>query len=135
MRTAILAATLTVLCAAAGRPAGPQPPKVEGGKTIFQTICASCHGADARGGGPVAESLKTKPPDLRRIAQRRGGTFPEGEVAGFIDGRTRTPAHGTSEMPVWGDRLARAVKDEKEREGRVARNVEMLVAYLKTIQE
>ena len=135
MRTAILAAALTGLCAVAGRSAPPQPPKVEGGKVIFQTSCAACHGTDARGGGPVAESLKTKPPDLRRIAQRRGGTFPEGEVVGFIDGRTRTPAHGTREMPVWGDRLARAVKDEKEREARVARNVEMLVAYLKTIQE
>jgi mono/diheme cytochrome c family protein len=136
MRTAILAAALTSLCAAAGRTAPPEPPKgAEGGKNIFRTICASCHGRDARGGGPVAESLKTKPPDLRRIAQRRGGAFPEDEIARYIDGRTRTPAHGTSEMPVWGDSLARAVTDEQERERRIARAVEMLVAYLKTIQE
>jgi mono/diheme cytochrome c family protein len=136
MRTAILAAALTGLCAAAGQPAPRQPPKgAEGGKSIFRTICSSCHGTDARGGGPVAESLKTKPPDLRRIAQRRGGVFPEGDVARYIDGRARTPAHGTSEMPVWGDSLAKAVTDEQERERRIGRAVEMLVAYLKTIQE
>jgi mono/diheme cytochrome c family protein len=136
MRTAILAAALTGLCAAAGQTAPPEPPKgAEGGKTIFRTICSSCHGTDGRGGGPVAESLRTKPPDLRRIAQRRGSAFPEDEIARYIDGRTRTPAHGTSEMPVWGDSLAKAVTDEQERERRIARAVEMLVAYLKTIQE
>ena len=136
MRTAILAAALTGLCAAAGQPASSEPPQgAEGGNSIFRTICSSCHGTDARGGGPVAESLKTKPSDLRRIAQRRGGAFPEGDVARYIDGRTRTPAHGTSEMPVWGDSLAKAVSDEQEREQRIGRAVEMLVAYLKTIQE
>lgn len=136
MRTAILAAALTGLCATAGQAAAPEPPKgAEGGKGIFRTICSSCHGTDARGGGPVAESLKTKPPDLRRIAERRGGTFSEGEVAQYIDGRKRTPAHGTSEMPVWGDSLAKAVTDEQERERRIERAVEMLVTYLKTIQE
>jgi hypothetical protein len=83
----------------------------------------------------VAESLKTKPLDLRQIARRRGGTFPDGEIAQYIDGRTRTAAHGTTDMPVWGDSLAQAVTDEQERERRIERAVEMLVAYLKTIQE
>ena len=136
MRTAILAALVTGLCATAGEPAQSEPPKgAEGGKNIFRTICASCHGTDARGGGPVANSLKTKPPDLRRIAQRRGASFPKVDVARYIDGRERTPAHGTREMPVWGDGLASAVPEKEERERRIGRAIEMLVAYLETIRE
>jgi hypothetical protein len=38
-------------------------------------------------------------------------------------------------MPVWGDSLANSVTDEPERERRIARAVQLLVAYLKTIQE
>ena len=137
MRVAILAvAALAGLSVAAGEAAAQPPPTgAEGGKIIFRTVCASCHGMDARGDGPVTTSLRTRPANLRRIAQRRGGTFPDEEIARFIDGRTSTPAHGTSDMPVWGDSLAKAVTDEPERERRIARAVELLVAYLKTIQE
>lgn len=38
--------------------------------------CASCHGVDAKGEGPVAKSLNVKPSDLTRIAARSGGKFP-----------------------------------------------------------
>lgn len=125
-----------VLWAGMAEAARPEPPKgAEGGKRIFESVCAPCHGSDARGDGPVADSLKTKPADLRQIARRRGGSFPQGEVARHIDGRETTAAHGTREMPVWGDTLASAVPDEPERERRIARAIEMLVAYLEKIQE
>jgi len=115
--------------------ADPQPPTgAEAGGTIFRTICASCHGKDARGGGPVAESLKTKPADLRLIARRRSGTFPE-DIGQYIDGRKAPPAHGTREMPVWGYILATAAPDEQERERRRERVIEEVVAFLKTIQD
>jgi mono/diheme cytochrome c family protein len=127
---------MAALSVAAGEAAAQTPPRgAEGGKIIFRTVCASCHGMDARGDGPVTTSLRTKPANLRRIAQRRSGTFPDDEIARLIDGRTRTLAHGTSDMPVWGDSLANSVTDEPERERRIARAVQLLVAYLKTIQE
>jgi hypothetical protein len=48
--------------------------------------------------------LRIPPPDLTRIAQRRGGNFPDAEIAAQIDGRTVVPAHGSRDMPIWGQR-------------------------------
>ena len=68
----------------AGEPADPV--LAEMGEVRFQRYCASCHGFDGRGTGPVARVLRTPPTDLRRISARRGGDFPRGEVARKIDG-------------------------------------------------
>ena len=38
----------------------------------FNTFCGVCHGRDAKGRGPVADELKTSPPDLTRIATEPG---------------------------------------------------------------
>jgi mono/diheme cytochrome c family protein len=76
--------------------------RVEAGADLFVRYCASCHGRDARGTGPVAEALSVPPADLTRIAARRGGRFEPSEVAAYIDGRTDVIAHGRREMPVWG---------------------------------
>jgi mono/diheme cytochrome c family protein len=76
--------------------------RVEAGADLFVRYCASCHGRDARGTGPVAAALSVPPADLTRIAARRGGRFEPSEVAAYIDGRTDVTAHGRREMPVWG---------------------------------
>jgi len=76
--------------------------RIEAGAELFIGYCASCHGRDARGTGPVAASLSIPPADLTRIAARRGGRFEASEVAAYIDGRTDVIAHGRREMPVWG---------------------------------
>ncbi|MFN8096086.1 MAG: c-type cytochrome [Vicinamibacteria bacterium] len=118
-------------------PAGsePKPPTgAAGGELVFRAICASCHGKDARGGGPVAASLKEKPANLRLIAKRRNGSFPAAEIEGYVDGRNAPAAHGTREMPVWGESLAPAAPAEEREQRRKAR-IEEVVAYLKTIQE
>jgi mono/diheme cytochrome c family protein len=73
------------------------------GHDLFKFYCATCHGRDGRGAGPVAQSLKIPPPDLTRLARRNSGTFPRTRVEQFItSGEVMTPAHGTAEMPVWG---------------------------------
>jgi mono/diheme cytochrome c family protein len=43
------------------------------GPALSKAYCASCHGADGKGDGPMAKSLKVKPADLTRIAARNGG--------------------------------------------------------------
>ena len=43
------------------------------GPALSKAYCASCHGTDAKGDGPMAKSLKVKPADLTRIAARNGG--------------------------------------------------------------
>jgi mono/diheme cytochrome c family protein len=105
------------------------------GRGEFLRYCASCHGVDAHGKGPVAETLRTPPADLTQIKKRHQGTFPAGEIAAFIDGRTVVSAHGTREMPVWGRILGEKIA-EGTTEDEVARGrIDALVAYLMTIQE
>ena len=105
------------------------------GAEMFQRYCASCHGTGAEGNGPVAPVLKVPPADLTRIAARRSGTFPDAEIARFIDGRFDVVAHGTREMPVWGLTFSQQDVTKGEDPDAVARGrIEALVEYLKTIQ-
>ena len=61
------------------KPQMSEKEQITEGKAIFQLYCAACHGSDARGGGPVAADLKTPPPSLRQVAERRG-KFDETEI-------------------------------------------------------
>lgn len=103
------------------------------GAATYRTHCASCHGAAARGDGPVAEHLRFAPPDLTRIAHRNGDKFPFEKVAKIIDGRERVKGHGWTDMPVWGDVFL------ESREGydraKVRQKIEELVQYLASFQE
>src|SRR5580698_6181252 len=68
------------------------------GPALSKAYCASCHGADLKGEGPMAKSLKVKPPDLTRIAARNGGTFPLMRIERMVSGQEQIPSgHGTSE--------------------------------------
>jgi hypothetical protein len=72
------------------------------GAELFDRFCASCHGTEAQGDGPVSRSLNVAVPDLTRIAVRYG-EFPAGRIRDVIDGRgIDMQAHGTRTMPVWG---------------------------------
>jgi hypothetical protein len=72
------------------------------GEELFERFCASCHGAEARGDGPVSRSLNVAVPDLTRIASRYG-EFPASRIRDIIDGRGIDMfAHGSRTMPVWG---------------------------------
>lgn len=74
------------------------------GKMEYQSKCASCHGTDAKGDGPIADQLKTSPANLTQLGKKNGGVFPLGAVYEKIDGRQEVKAHGPREMPVWGYR-------------------------------
>ena len=136
---AITIRLLTLVLALAVAPwvsaADPDPLLAQMGAETYLELCASCHGPEARGDGPVAPSLATPPADLRRIAERRGGSFPVGEIARKIDGRFDLPAHGTRDMPVWGRRFAADVPDARDAEAIARGRVAVLVEYLQTIQE
>ena len=107
---------------------------VEQGRADFQTLCASCHGLEGRGDGPAAPALNQVPADLTRIAARRGGSFPDSEVATYIDGRFELTAHGTREMPVWGEKLGQEIAPDVHPDEVVRGRIVTLVEYLKTIQ-
>jgi mono/diheme cytochrome c family protein len=107
----------------------------QAGRADYLQYCASCHGAEARGDGPTAAALSKPPPDLTRIAARRGGEFPVEELAMLIDGRTPTVAHGTRTMPVWGEQFASEENADAMGDQIVAGRIRMLIAYLQSIQE
>jgi mono/diheme cytochrome c family protein len=73
------------------------------GKELYARFCASCHGTEGRGDGPVASAFKVEVPDLTLIARRAGGEYPRDRIARVIDGRHIIGAHGTRTMPVWGE--------------------------------
>jgi mono/diheme cytochrome c family protein len=104
------------------------------GAPLFQRYCASCHGTQGKGDGPAAASLRTKPADLTHIAARRGGKFPDGEIAQKIDGRFTVVAHGSREMPVWGEVFSHGIPEAGTAEAISRGNVAVLVEYLKTLQ-
>lgn len=72
------------------------------GKAEYNWSCASCHGIDGKGGGPVSGQLKVAPPDLTVLTKNNKGVFPVASVYAIIDGRQAIAAHGTREMSVWG---------------------------------
>jgi mono/diheme cytochrome c family protein len=89
----------------AGLTAAAQAEDFDVGKSEFQSSCASCHGADAKGKGPVSDHLKIPPPDLTVLAKNNNGVFPVNAVYEIIDGLKTIPTHGTREMPIWGERF------------------------------
>lgn len=107
---------------------------VESGHASYMAYCASCHGPEGRGNGPVAEVLTTQPADLTQLRAQYGGVYPIDSVYAYIDGRADVQAHGTREMPVWGNVWAevegRAVAPEQ-----VDRRIRELVEYIRTLQE
>ena len=115
--------------------AWPQEPKlIESiqGPDLFKEYCASCHGQDAKGKGPMAASLKTAPSDLTRISIRNHGVFPLARIEKVIAGDEQpSSGHGSREMPVWGPIFSKITHDVDL--GRV--RINNLARYLRDIQE
>jgi mono/diheme cytochrome c family protein len=110
--------SLMVTLVATEKPVPPGGPGSEmrepvQGAALYKAHCAVCHGQDAKGGGPMAKSLKVNPPDLTRIAAQNRGHFPLARIQKIIASEVPIPAgHGTREMPVWGPVFSQIVWDQ-----------------------
>ncbi len=76
----------------------------DAGQFEYRMGCAACHGADGKGMGPVGALFGKPPADLTVLAKKNNGVFPFNSVYEVIDGRQVVIAHGTRDMPIWGDR-------------------------------
>ncbi|HKD70264.1 MAG TPA: cytochrome c [Candidatus Binataceae bacterium] len=112
--------------------AGSSSGTIARGRALFINYCASCHGLNADGKGPVAPALTTPPSNLRLLSERYGNPLPEDQIARFIDGRADVKAHGPRDMPVWGEMAWRYGDGRK---GQVKGGIAALVAYLHSIQK
>ena len=102
------------------------------GSVTFKTYCATCHGKEAKGDGPLADRLRFRPPDLTLLAKRNGGSYPAETIYRTIEGRKPVKGHGGPEMPVWGDafkNVESGFSDEKVKE-----KIDGLVEFLRSIQ-
>jgi mono/diheme cytochrome c family protein len=101
------------------------------GKRTFVEYCASCHGLDGKGTGPVASALKSQPTDLTTLAKNNEGKYPAGFVSAVLKFGRNLSAHGSQDMPVWGSRfkMIDPVNDPTSQ-----RHVDDIVAYIATLQ-
>jgi mono/diheme cytochrome c family protein len=136
---AIVGFTSNVARAQEGATMGPSG-EIISGPLQFRQYCASCHGMDAKGDGPVAASLKKKPADLTMLAKNNGGVYPAQEVYDFIDGSKTAAGHGTREMPLWGNAFMSRTGQQAAMgagpltEDQVKAKINRLVKYIKTLQ-
>ncbi|HYV03063.1 MAG TPA: c-type cytochrome [Blastocatellia bacterium] len=126
-----LAAVLAIAWVGSPRNALASMQDVEKGHKLFNQHCASCHGTDGKGKGPVAPSLKVSPTDLTML-QKKGEPFPFAHVQIAIDGEKTErsiTAHGTDKMPVWGV-IFRQMKGEMVKQG----DIYALTRFIESIQ-
>jgi mono/diheme cytochrome c family protein len=107
---------------------------MEPSEELYLRYCGACHGPKGRGDGIAAPVMKPRPPDLTTIAQRNGGKFPMAAVIAKIDGRQTIPAHGTRDMPVWGERFEADTSEPAARHAEARGKLLMLAEYVRSIQ-
>lgn len=99
------------------------------GEQMYKDYCAACHGPKGMGDGPAVEFLKAAPSDLTTLAHRNGA-YPADRVAATLRFGTRSHAHGTSEMPLWGD-VFRARADRSVAQVRI----DNLTTFVESLQK
>jgi len=123
---------IPILIAITGSIAMPQEKANDlSGAEMYRTYCASCHGVDGNGAGPAASALKKAVPDLTQIAKRNKGKFPDFRVTHIIDGYEVEAAHGSRDMPVWGDYF----RSKKRDDAIVLLREHNLTEYIRSIQQ
>lgn len=102
------------------------------GAAMYKAYCASCHGADGRGFGPAAGAIAKQLPDLSVLTRTHDGKFPNAHVTEVLGLRAgNVTAHGSKEMPIWGN----VFRDTREDSAQTHLRIANLVAYLKSIQQ
>ena len=114
-------------------PQAPSPPSYDGAQ-LYRAHCATCHGRDGAGDGPMVPELRANPSDLRTLSQRNGGVFPRQAVMRQVDGRDLIAAHGTRDMPLWGWQFTRADNDRRDPGEQAAARLNALVEHLARMQ-
>ncbi len=122
----ILALATLVVLAATAQAASADPLR---GQEAYLRYCSACHGKAADGAGPVANVMTPRPPALTKLRSRFGRPLGTRFVA-YVMGDLMPRAHGTSDMPVWGEVLATPDGGDGEAVGLIWR----IADYLDSIQ-
>lgn len=108
----------------------------ETGRAEYMNHCATCHGEDAAGDGPLAELMTVPVPALTGLSAANDGVFPMLRVIHTVDGRQGIKGHGYP-MPVWGKRFAKDIENAGPygSEVIIRGRILSLAYYLETIQK
>jgi mono/diheme cytochrome c family protein len=101
------------------------------GVEMYLSHCAVCHGQDGKGNGPAAPALKQSPSDLTQLSKKNGGKFPDMRFATIVQGDSVVPAHGSRDMPMWGDIFRSIQRDD----ALVKLRVHNLAEYVASLQQ
>jgi mono/diheme cytochrome c family protein len=112
-----------------------QQTSVSSGPQMYTNYCASCHGANATGNGPAAPALRFPPTDLTTLSKNNGGVFPSAHIVTVLQFGVESPAHGSANMPVWGDLMLSLHSGNSNPDMLVRQRIGNLTAYLKKLQK
>ena len=127
----LLTSPVLFLCALYSGASGAEK---DAGKQMYLQYCASCHGNDGKGNGPVIKQLKIKARDLTLLRKKNKGIFPLDDVMATIDGRRTVKGHGERDMPVWGEIFTREREKEKYTELTALLKAKIIAEYVATLQ-
>lgn len=105
------------------------------GEQLYRHHCATCHGIEATGHGPMAGVLVISPADLTTLSE--DGELPVARIVRRIDGRDPLVSHG-SPMPVYGPYFEgrdTAIKSETGQPILTSQPIVDLLAYIATLQK
>jgi mono/diheme cytochrome c family protein len=104
------------------------------GKQMFTDYCAPCHGSDGKGNGPAAPAMKTAPTNLALLAKNNGGKYPAAHVAAVLSFGSESPAHGSKDMPVWGQLFQSLNWSSSTKQVEAQQRINSLNSYLESLQ-
>ena len=140
VRLAILALGIGIAVAASAQTSTKTGSKANlaAGRELFRQNCSVCHGVDGKGPGPgstydpesIEPQKRVKPANLTVLSEQSAGKFPADRVKDAIYFKGSIPAHGTPEMPAWGNVFYLLNSRPKVLEERVRD----LTAYIESIQ-
>ena len=109
------------------------------GEELFHELCAACHGVSGKGDGPAASAM-AKPVSnltiLTVLSSNNDGEFPFKQVEKSITGESQVVAHGTIDMPVWGQRFEELRPDWKQfrRKALARQRIYNLTLHIESLQ-
>lgn len=106
------------------------------GEELFHELCAACHGVSGTGDGPAASAMAKPVSNLTILTASNDGVFPFKQVEKSITGKSQIVAHGTIDMPVWGQRFEELRPDWKQfrRKALARQRIYNLTLHIESLQ-